>query len=353
MCAKCHANYDPGASFATDIKFSHGYHVKMQCSDCHTKFPHQKSGHAAPDDEDVHELPWPAPRTAGHHRKVGTAARVTTRRSGSWRARTTRLADWAGKGTSSRATSDATNDCMMCHQQSDCTTATTQQRRFVGAQTGWAYDPGEPDAKTGCYACHGDSTLLAPVGVARTSRFRSPGSTIRSTTRSRVSSAIPTSATTIPAATKLWNVNAGLQCAACHQNLKDKKLSQPVAEYEKSTHAQKIREAATTTLRRALVSRWALHLLARHRRREGARCMPTRIASARVATTTSTTLSTTTITASRTRMARQMLLLAGSATVRTCPWRTRMPRLDREHQPISVRTCGQPGCHKGSTEQFA
>jgi len=240
VCAKCHANYDPAPSFAIDIKFSHGYHVKMQCSDCHTKFPHQKSGTQRPTMKvcmNCHGL---------HHGPQGVIAKSdcgachnTPKAQLSCPYGGT--ADWAGRGHAGQARSDVTKDCMMCHQQSDCTTCHERAKVSWTPASGWSYDPGEPDARSGCYACHGDSTLIAPVGGTDQS-FQVTG----------VDESVHYQITcqqchpdfrydSIPAATKLWNVNAGLQCATCHQSLKDRKLSQPVADYEGSTHAQKIR----------------------------------------------------------------------------------------------------------------
>ena len=241
VCAKCHANYDPAANFATDIKFSHGYHVKMQCSDCHTQFPHQKTGTQRPTMKicmSCHGL---------YHGPQGILAKANCdacHNTPKWQLACPYNAtlDWAGKGHVARGTSDTTRDCMMCHTQSDCETCHQQQNVVWQPKDGWAYDPGENGAKDGCYACHGDSTLLAPVQGTDKS-FQVTGVTNSVHYQITCQQCHPDFRyDSTPGTTKLWNINAGLQCGVCHQTLKDPKLSKPVADYEKSIHAQKIRD---------------------------------------------------------------------------------------------------------------
>jgi hypothetical protein len=150
--------------------------------------------------------------------------------------------EWAGKGHVKRGTTDTTSDCMMCHTEPDCTTCHDQNNIVWAPKDGWAYDPGEPGPKTGCYACHGNSTLLAPVGGINQS-FQVSGVTDSVHYQITCQQCHPDFRyDDKPAATKLWNVNAGLQCGTCHQTLKNPAFSKPVGLYEKSIHAQKIRQ---------------------------------------------------------------------------------------------------------------
>jgi ribosomal protein L31 len=246
VCAKCHANYDPAASFATDIKFSHGYHLKMQCSDCHTKFPHQKNGTARPTMKicmNCHGL-YHGPQ--GIIAKANCDACHNTPKA-QLACPYSNIPDWAGKGHVAKGTTDTTKDCMMCHQQSDCVTCHEQNSILWSPKDGWAYDPGEATGpKDGCYACHGDSQLLAPVnGVNQTFQVTGVTDSVHyQLTCQQCHPDFRYDAT--PGVTNLWNVNAGLQCGVCHQTQKDPKLSQPVADYEKSIHAQKIRNGDYT-----------------------------------------------------------------------------------------------------------
>ncbi len=56
-------------NYANEIKFSHGNHILMQCSDCHPRFPHRQSGTEKPDDEGLLQLPRSAARAQGRPRQ--------------------------------------------------------------------------------------------------------------------------------------------------------------------------------------------------------------------------------------------------------------------------------------------
>jgi len=241
VCAKCHASFDPRATFTAEIKFSHGYHLTLQCADCHTKFPHQKNGIQRPTMKvcmNCHGL---------RHGPQGVIAKggcdtchVTPRWQQSCPNANTSA--WVGSGHVAKARTETTRDCMMCHQRQDCETCHDRHNIAWAPKEGWSYDPGESTgAKAGCYACHGNSTLLAPKGGINQS--------FQITT---VSDSVHFKLTCqqchpdfryddTPAATKVWDVNAGLQCGTCHQGLKEKRLAAPVALYEQSTHAQRVR----------------------------------------------------------------------------------------------------------------
>jgi hypothetical protein len=350
VCDKCHANYDPAQNFASDIKFSHGYHLKMQCSDCHTKFPHQKSGTQRPTMKicmNCHGL---------HHGPQGVLAKAncdachyTPKAQLSCPYRSTPA--WAGSGHAARASTDTNKDCMMCHQQADCDTCHEQRNVVWAPKDGWAYDPGEPEPKSGCYACHGNSTLLAPVAGTNTS-FQVTG----------LSDSVHYTLTCQQChddfrydnkrgTTQLWNVNAGLQCAICHQNQKDAKLSKPVADYEKSTHAQKVRDGNYNAA--TCASCHGGHFIYSLDTQEGkarmhadayrvcARCHAEKYVSFN-------------------DYYHGQPYKDGAPDAPVC-WQCHGSHGILTHQdPKSTinisnlgKTCGQPGCHKGSTEQFA
>lgn len=240
VCGKCHASFDPRASFTAEIKFSHGYHLTLQCADCHTKFPHQRSGTQRPTMKicmNCHGL---------RHGPQGVIAKggcdschVTPKAQKACPNAAT--AAWIGSGHVAKARTETTRDCMMCHSRQECQTCHTRHNIDWAPKDGWSYDPGEATPKSGCYACHANSTLLAPKEGANYS--------FQITT---VSDSVHHKLTCqqchpdfryddAPAATEVWNVNAGLQCGNCHKALKDKRLSEPVAQYEQSVHAEKIR----------------------------------------------------------------------------------------------------------------
>jgi hypothetical protein len=356
VCAKCHANYDPAANFATDIKFSHGYHLKMQCSDCHTKFPHQKSGTQRPTMKicmNCHGL-YHGPQSI-----LAKANCDACHNTPKWQLSCpyNNIPDWAGKGHVAKGTTDTNSDCMMCHQQSDCVTCHEQQNILWAPTNGWAYDPGEPDAKAGCYACHGDSTLLAPVGGTNQS-FQVTGVTDSVHYQLTCQQCHPDfNYSGATGTTKLWNVNAGIQCGTCHQNLKnasnpsDTHLSQPVADYEKSIHAQKIRNgdytAATCASCHGGHFIYTLDTAEGKARMHGdayrvcARCHATQYDSFN-------------------DYYHGQPYKDGASDAPAC-WQCHGSHLILNHADKNSTiyagnlgaTCGQPGCHKGSTEQFA
>jgi ribosomal protein L31 len=351
VCAKCHATYDPAANFAADIKFSHGYHLKMQCSDCHTKFPHQKSGTARPTMKicmNCHGV---------YHGPQGIIAKATCdacHNTPRWQQTcpNSNIPDWAGKGHVAKGRTDTTKDCMMCHTQSDCVTCHERQGILWAPKDGWAYDPGvAAGPKDGCLACHGNSTLQAPVAGINQS-FQVTG----------VSDSVHNQITcqqchpdfrydSKPGATKLWNVNAGLQCGVCHQDSKDKKLSQPVADYEKSTHAQAVRDgnfkAATCASCHGGHFIYSLDTAEGKAKMHGdayrvcARCHQEQYASFN-------------------DYYHGQPYKDGALDAPAC-WQCHGSHLIlKSANPESAvnmknlgQTCGQPGCHKGSTEQFA
>jgi len=240
VCMSCHNTLDPAATFAADVKFSHGYHIRMQCSDCHSKFPHQKTGTQRPTMKICMNCHGVRHGPQGIIAKDNCDACHNTPR---WQMTCphNNVPDWAGKGHVALGTSNLNSECMMCHQPTDCTTCHDRMNVVWQPANGWDYDPGESDgAKSGCYACHGDATLQATI-QGGTQSFQVTG----------VSDSVHYQLTCQqchpdfryddkPAATPLWNINAGIQCGVCHQTLKTQKDAAPVAEYDKSIHAQQI-----------------------------------------------------------------------------------------------------------------
>jgi ribosomal protein L31 len=350
VCAKCHATYDPAASFATDIKFSHGYHVKMQCSDCHTKFPHQKTGTQRPTMKicmNCHGL---------YHGPQGILAKANCdacHNTPKWQLACpyNSTPDWVGKGHVKRGNTDTTKDCMMCHTQTDCENCHQQNNILWAPKDGWAYDPGETGAKDGCYACHGNSTLLAPVmGVNKS--FQVTGVTDSVHYQLTCQQCHPDFRyDSKPGATKMWTVNAGLECGVCHQNLDDPRLSKPVDAYEKSIHAQKIREKTYNSA--TCASCHGGHFIYSLQTAEGkakmhgdayrvcARCHAEQYASFD-------------------DYYHGKPYKDGAADAPAC-WQCHGSHAVENHVSKTSmvnaanlgKTCGQEGCHKGSTEQFS
>jgi hypothetical protein len=233
----CHGNIANTKNYASAIKFTHGNHIIVQCSSCHPKFPHQNSGTQRPTMKgcwDCHGL---------RHGSMGIIAKGecpachTTPR---WQmtcpwAKTN--ADWAGKGHVKLGTDQLNTDCMRCNAANDCTSCHDRQGVIWTPTTGWGYD-----SNSGCQSCHGSSNLLKQDnGVAKS--FQVIGiedSAHRDITCQQCH--VDYRYDDQPSQTKLWNVNAGLACGTCHQTLKQSQDASPVALYEASIHAQRIRE---------------------------------------------------------------------------------------------------------------
>jgi hypothetical protein len=245
----CHANIAETDNFASSIKFSHGHHIVLQCSSCHPKFPHQASGLVLPDMKtcfNCHGL---------RHASMGTIAKgecnfchVIPR----WQmecpyAKDT--ADWNGRGHVAklgdaefvRKGGSVNSDCMRCHTAPNCTTCHNQQGVVWTPDAGWGYESG-----TGCQACHGSANLRKQSdGVSKS--FQVTGledsahrgiACQKCHNDFRYDDEVP--------ATKLWRVNAGMACGDCHKDSKKEQDRAPVALYEKSIHAQRIREGEYT-----------------------------------------------------------------------------------------------------------
>ena len=232
----CHGNIAATKNYASAIKFSHGNHIIVQCSACHTQFPHQQSGTQRPTMKgcfDCHGL---------RHGSMGviakgecTACHVTPR----WQMTcpyAKSIPDWAAKGHVTLGNTALNKECMRCHVPANCTTCHDRLSVVWTPKTGWDYD-----SDNGCQACHGSSNLLKQDnGIAKS--FQVAGiedSVHRDITCQQCHNDYRYDDK--PAQTKLWNVNAGLACGVCHQNAEKEQDRAPVAQYEKSVHALQIR----------------------------------------------------------------------------------------------------------------
>jgi hypothetical protein len=200
-------------------------------------------------------------------------------------------------------------------------------------------------------ACHGNSTLLAPVNGTNKS-FQVTGLSDSVHYQLTCQQCHPDfNYDGTKGVTKLWNVNAGIQCGTCHQTLKDPKLSKPVADYTKSIHAAKIvagnYNAATCSSCHGGHFIYSLDTAEGKARMHGdalrvcAVCHPAQYVTFN-------------------DYYHGQPYKDGAPDAPAC-WQCHGSHLILNHQnPKSTinaqnlgATCGQPGCHKGSTEQFA
>lgn len=231
----CHGNIANTKNYASAINFRHGYHQLVPCASCHPRFPHR------PDTKierpqmkgcfDCHGV---------RHGPMGLiasgeckACHITPRE----RLRPAfHTYDWKGKPHVAPSLKELNTKCMMCHTPQSCVDC--HDREAVSWKPdSWDYDPGD-----GCQACHGSATLLK-TAEGGTKSFQVTG--VDQSAHRDISCQkchVDYRYDDQPAATKLWNINAGLACAECHQKAKEEKDRKPVADYNKSIHAEQIRK---------------------------------------------------------------------------------------------------------------
>ena len=239
-CSPCHGNIADTKNYASSIIFKHGYHQLVACGSCHSRFPHQQSGTETPKMKACFNCHGVRHGSMGLLAKDDCSACHVTPK---WRLRPSfHTADWAQKPHVDPANREFNTKCAMCHKPADCTGCHEQKGIHWGPEKGWAYDPGEATTGSGCLACHGSATLMKNADGAPKS-FQVTGvedSAHRGVTCQQCHTDYRYDDK--PQATKLWTVNAGIACSTCHQDAEKEKDRVPVADYEKSVHAQKIRD---------------------------------------------------------------------------------------------------------------
>ena len=244
----------------------------------------------------------------------------------------------------------------MCHKQPDCMTCHEQKGIKWQPKNGWDYDPGVSD---------GPSPAATPATATRHS-CRRPSAAATSPSRSPASSDSAHCEITCqqchpdyryddkPGPTKLWNVNAGIQCGTCHQDAEDERTRAPVALYEKSIHAQQIRDGNydSATCASCHGGHFIQRLEAPPRRAQRMHGAAYRIC-ARCKQHGQVRDLQRLLSRPRVQEGR-----AGCSCVLAVPRVARHPATKNDPSRASTpanlgATCGQPGCHKGSNEKFA
>jgi hypothetical protein len=233
-CSGCHANISDTDNYSSEIIFTHGNHILMQCSACHTQFPHRPEGTSRPtmdgcvachglthggmgllasgECEDCHVTPQERLRPSFHPY------------------------DWSGEPHVAPANERLNTQCMMCHDQESCDEC-HENESIDWTPASWAFD-----SESGCLSCH-DSPLLQKTGAAGSRSFQVSG--LQDSVHSDVTCQqchIDFRYDEEQMASPLYTVNAGQACSDCHAGLEDERLSAPVDEYNKSTHAQAVQD---------------------------------------------------------------------------------------------------------------
>ncbi len=350
--ALCHANIANTKNYASSINFSHAYHILLQCSDCHTRFPHRKSGTELPQMKgcfNCHGL------RHGPKGIIAADACQDCHKTPRWQMSCPygNEPQWESTGHVEKGKVPS-KDCSMCHKPAECVDCHEQKGVKWEPEKGWAYDPGEDSGpKSGCLACHANATLLKTIGGG-TQSFQVSGLDMTAHAELTCQQCHPDYRyDDQKAATPLWNVNAGLQCGTCHQTLKEPNLSQPVAEYNQSTHAEQINQSNWESA--TCGSCHGGHYIYRLDTEEASAAMH-----ASAYRTCARCKQHGTDYSTYNDYYHGRAYKKGAPDAPAC-WQCHeahliLPKSDPKSSvyPTNLgETCGQPGCHKGSTEKFA
>ncbi len=233
-CGACHGNIADTDNYSSEIVFTHANHIMLQCSSCHTKFPHRPEGTARPTMKgcsDCHGLKH------GPMGELASGKCEDCHKTPKERLRPGfHTYDWAGKPHVKPAEKEFNSNCAMCHTPASCDDC-HQAKGINWAPDDWAYNSGD-----GCNVCHGNA-FLQKQAISGSKSYQVSG--VKDSAHQDYTCQdchVDFRYDDKPAATPLWTVNAGQACADCHEKQKDKRLSDPVAEYDKSTHAKAIED---------------------------------------------------------------------------------------------------------------
>ncbi|MDO8964519.1 MAG: hypothetical protein Q7W30_08535 [Coriobacteriia bacterium] len=223
-CNPCHA--DISDTKLPNILFSHASHISYQCSACHSRFPHQPSGTSIPRMTEC----WTC--HALRHGPQGIMAKYDCKKChtdydklAKKRKPKTHTADWKNKPHVKPGNTQLSTLCVMCHTKESCDTCHIQKAQISWETTqSWSYDSG-----TGCLSCHGSDLPRLAKPVAASGLDASPH---RGTSCGKCHPDFRYD--DVKGKTKLWNVNAGLACADCHDHDKQTKL------WLSSIHGEKV-----------------------------------------------------------------------------------------------------------------
>jgi len=238
--ALCHANIANTKNYASSINFSHAYHILMQCSDCHTRFPHRQTGTERPTMKGCFNC-----HGVRHGPKgiIATDVCEKCHKTPRWQQSCpySSQPQWSTTGHVKMGNDNLNTDCMMCHKPNECVDCHDAKGVKWEPANGWDYDPGESSGpKAGCLTCHANATMLKSIGGG-TQSFQVSGLEFTAHSELTCQQCHPDYRyDDKPGATKLWNVNAGLQCGTCHETLDRPDLTAPVPEYDASKHADEI-----------------------------------------------------------------------------------------------------------------
>lgn len=239
-CDPCHGNIADTDNYASAIIFQHGYHQLIACSGCHSRFPHRSEGTERPTMKACFNC---------HGLQHGPMGELATGKCEDCHVNdidTLRPAfhtsDWAFEPHVQPSLDNLQTQCMMCHDGAFCDDC--HEDEFVR----WTPDvPYTYDSDSGCQACHGDENLTK-TSNGQPKSFQVVG--VDESAHSELTCQqchVDYEYEDAEAATPLWQVNVGLACADCHgteETFDDPEVAaanvELVNEYAGSVHAAEI-----------------------------------------------------------------------------------------------------------------
>lgn len=240
QCSFCHANIANTKNYASEIVFTHGYHTMIQCSGCHSSFPHLADAKGVGVDTSRPTMKGCFACHGLRHGPMGKVATDTCQDCHNTPRARLRPAfhtfGWVGKPHVGPALKEFNTKCAMCHTKSTCDDC--HQRDGVRWKpASWNYDAGE-----GCMACHGSQNLRKDGAEGPESFFVSglDQSAHREVTCQQCHADFKYNDS--PAPSKVWQVNVGYACATCHATAKKEQDRAPVKAWKESVHFAKLQE---------------------------------------------------------------------------------------------------------------
>lgn len=232
-CDPCHGNIADTDNYSSSIIFQHGYHQLISCSGCHSKFPHQPEG------TDVPEMKGCFACHGLQHGPMGELATGKCEDCHLTPVEDLRPADhvwnWAQKPHVEPGEKELQTRCMMCHDEPWCVECHDAEEVRWEPKGAYAYD-----SAGGCLACHGNENLIK-TSEGRPKSYQVMG--VDQSAHAKLSCQechVDYEYEDEADATPIWNVNAGLACMNCHDNMSQDEMDEYGMAYQPGVYKTSI-----------------------------------------------------------------------------------------------------------------
>jgi hypothetical protein len=224
-CKACHGVIAEGRNPL--VEFSHATHMVYACSSCHEVFPHTPSGTITPDMKscwNCHGLRHgPMGIIAGYECEQCHGPGFDEMRP------EFHVRDWAETPHVQPSLDELRTSCMMCHTKAQCDECHDELGVVWRTTEQFTYD-----VENGCQACHGYENLTKVSADGLKSYYVTGIEQSAHRDVTCVECHPDFSYTDDEPATAMWQVNAGLACQECHDH------DEVAAVYAESLHGQLI-----------------------------------------------------------------------------------------------------------------